>query len=326
MTLRWGLLSTAHINYKLIPAIRAAARSELIAVASRTASSAESYAAKWEIPQPFASYEAMLAANDIDAVYISLPHSMHAEWTVKALDAGKHVLCEKPFAMSVAEVDDMIAASERNGRVLTEAFMYRHHPQTRIIGQWISDGRLGDVRLVQSVFSFKLDDPANIRLNSELGGGSLWDVGVYPVSLAQYVYGGAPDQVSGIQFIGQSGVEEFFSGQLDFGQGRMAQISSSLKSPFHSSATILGSKGRLEVTRPFTGMEDAGQLTFVGTDLERQPIPVPAQELYIGEVEDMEAAALDGTTQYLSLRESRDHVATVTALYQSAESGRPVKL
>ena len=141
--IRWGLLSTAHINRRLIPAIRASERGELVAVASRSQDQADAYAAEWDIPQAFASYEAILASDAIDAVYISLPNHLHAEWTVKALHNGKHVLCEKPFALSLEGVDSMIAATEETGNVLAEAFMYRHHPQMKAVGEWVQAGRLG---------------------------------------------------------------------------------------------------------------------------------------------------------------------------------------
>ncbi|NTV37777.1 MAG: Gfo/Idh/MocA family oxidoreductase [Anaerolineales bacterium] len=141
---RWGILSTARINRRLIPAIRASRRGVVVAVASRDEARSKAYAAEWEIPQYFGSYEAMLDSGEIDAVYIGLPNHLHAEWTIKAMQAGLHVLCEKPFATSLQEVDAMIAASQQTGRVLAEAFMYIHHPQTKIVREWVRSGKLGE--------------------------------------------------------------------------------------------------------------------------------------------------------------------------------------
>ncbi len=145
---RWGLLSTAHINRRLIPAIRASKRGELVAVASRSLSKAEDYAANWNIPVAFGSYQDMLDSGQIDVVYISLPNHLHAEWSIRALQAGVHVLCEKPFAITLEQVDQMIETSRQTEKVLAEAFMYRHHPQTKIVGEWVRSGRLGEIRLV----------------------------------------------------------------------------------------------------------------------------------------------------------------------------------
>jgi predicted dehydrogenase len=323
---RWGLLSTANINRRVMPAFRAARRGAVAAVASRDEAKARAYAAEWEIPQAFGSYEAMLESDGVDAVYIGLPNHLHAEWTIRALQAGKHVLCEKPFAMSVAEVDRMIDAARASGRVLAEAFMYRHHPQTKIAGEWVQSGRLGEIAYVRAVFSFSGLAGGNVRLIAEYGGGSLWDVGVYPVSFAQYVMGGAPEWVMGDQRTGASGVDMLFAGQLHYSGGRMAQVASSFEVPFHSYAEILGSEGALTFQRPFLGMEGGQHLYFTPAGGEPQQVPVSDKELYLGEVEDMHAAILDGKPNYLALEESRDHVRTTLALYESAGRGQVVRL
>ncbi len=322
---RWGLLSTANINKRLIPAIRLAERSELVAVASRSGHRAEAYAAEWEIPLSFGSYEAMLASGEVDAVYISLPNHLHAEWTIRALDAGVHVLCEKPFALSLREVDEMMAASKRTNRVLAEAFMYRHHPQTKLVGEWVASDRLGDLSVVRGVFNFKLTNRDNIRLALEKGGGSLWDVGIYPLSFAQYVAGGPPEWVEGDQILGATGVDETFMGQLHYPNGMMAQISSSLRTPWYTFADVLGTEGRLVLNRPFTALTPGERrLLHVDADSQEHELPVEEKELYLGEVEDMEAAILDGATPYLSLLETRDHVRTILALLESAKRGQRV--
>lgn len=324
--IRWGLLSTANINRRLIPAIRASQRGELVAVASRSQESAESYAREWNIPGAFASYQAMLDSGEVDAVYISLPNHLHAEWSIKALEAGVHVLCEKPFAVTLDEVDAMTAASERTGKVLMEAFMYRHHPQTKIVGEWVHGGRLGEIEVVQATFNFAFNTRENIRLVPEWGGGCLWDVGVYPMSFAQFVFGGPPQRVSGSQWLGASGVDESFAGLLHYEGDKFVQISSSFRTPFHTRVEIIGTQGRLELTKPFVSMEENRQLTFFPKDGEPQEIDVPEKELYLGQVEDMHAAILDGATQYLSLAETRNHVRTVLALYEAAKTSTVVSL
>lgn len=323
---RWGLLSTANINRLVIPAIRASTRGELVAVASRSLENARQYAENWNIPRAFGSYQEMLDSGEVDAVYISLPNHLHAEWSIRALQAGVHVLCEKPFALSLDEVDRMIAASRESQRVLAEAFMYRHHPQTKIVGEWVRSGRLGEIILTRGVFNFKIARRDDVRLIPEYGGGCLWDVGVYPLSYAQYVFGGPPVAVFGRQWKGDTGVDEDFAGLLWYPGGGMAQIASSFRSPLHTHFEIIGTEGRLMLNRPFIKMDDGRRLVFYPTQGDEQEISVPEKELYLGEIEDMHAAILDGTAPYLSLEETRNHVRTALALYQSAASGQAIEL
>ncbi len=325
---RWGLLSTANINRRLIPAIRASARGEVAAVASRDEAVAGEYAAAWDIPLAFGSYEAMLASGEIDAVYIGLPNHLHAEWTIRALNAGIHVLCEKPFALTLDEVDRMAAAARDNGRALAEAFMYRHHPQTLTAGAWVQDGRLGEISVIRGVFNYRM--PAgqpNIRLTPEWGGGSLWDVGIYPLSYAQYLLGGPPEWVFGSRWIGPTGVDETFTGLLRYPNGAIAQISSSFRTPFYTHLDVMGTEGRLVSNRPFNGMDAPERsLAFYDAEGNRQEIPVADVELYAGEVEDMHDAILEGRSPTISLEETRNHVRTALALYESARRGERVYL
>jgi D-xylose 1-dehydrogenase (NADP+, D-xylono-1,5-lactone-forming) len=326
---RWGLLSTANINRRLIPAIRASQRGELAAVSSRSLENAAAYAKVWDIPQIFGSYEEMLASDAVDAVYIGLPNHLHADWSVRAMEQGKHVLCEKPFALTLAEVDRMIDVSRRTGRVVAEAFMYRHHPQTKIAGDWVRRGRLGELMLIRATFNFAMGSRDNVRLVPEYGGGSLWDVGVYPVSLAQYITGRVPDWVAGDQWLGPTGVDEAFAGQLhygDDGRGLTAQISCAFRSPWYTYVELIGAEGRLALNRPFVGLEEDRRLIFYDGEGKAEEIEVPEQELYLGEVEDMHAAIIDGTPPYLSLAESRNHVRTVLALYESARTNQIVRV
>lgn len=325
-TVRWGLLSTANINRRLIPVIRESERGELVAVASRNQEKADAYAAEWGIAKAFGSYDEMLASGEVDAVYISLPNHLHAEWTIKALEHGVHVLCEKPFALSLEEVDAMMAAAERSGKVLAEAFMYRHHPQTKTVGEWVRTGRLGDILNVRGVFTFIVQSRDDIRLAADMGGGALWDIGVYPMSFAQFVYGGPPQWVYGDQVLGDSGVDEVFVGQMHYEGQRFAQIWCSFRAPFQTFVEVVGSEGRLTLTRPFTGVEESQLHFHPASGGEPELIPVPEKSLYLGEVEDMHAAILDGADSYLSLAETRNHVRTILALYESARRREVVEL
>ena len=324
--IRWGLVSTANINSSVIPAIRASRRGELVAVASRSQAKADAYAREWDIPAAFGSYEAMLASDQVDVVYVSLPNHLHAEWSIRALQAGKHVLCEKPLAISVEEVDRMMAASQSSGKVLAEAFMYLHHPQTTIARQWLLEGHLGEICSLQAVFNFRISDPDNVRLVPEYGGGCLWDVGIYPVSLAMTLFGEVPEWVSAAQWIGTSGVDEHFAGLLSFSGNRQAQIVSSFRSPFATRAEVFGTQGRLVFSRPFKGMDGDHLLRFYPAEGEPQTIPVPEKMLYLGEVEDIHAAILDGQPQRLPLERSRQWILTLKALYRAANDRSVVSL
>jgi predicted dehydrogenase len=325
--IRWGLLSTANINRRLIPAIRASKRGELVAVASRGLERAREYADEWDIPEAFGGYQEMLESGQVDAVYISLPNHLHAEWSIRAMHAGVHVLCEKPFALTLDEVDKMIETSQATGRVLAEAFMYRHHPQTKIVGDFVRSGELGEVTTIMGAFHFAMPGRENVRLVPEWGGGALWDIGVYPMSYAQYIFGGPPEEVFGMQWLGDSGVDEIFSGQMRYASGAFAQLSCSFLTPFHTFVEITGTKGRLYLNRPFVGMDEGeGQATFTPEEGDPKVLTVPEKELYLGEIEDMHTAILDGLPNYLTLEETRNHVRTVLALYESARTGQVVKL
>ena len=335
-SIRWGLLSTANINRKVIPAIRESQRSKVSAVASRSQVKAEEYAEKWNIPAAFGSYEEMLGSGEVDVVYISLPNHLHAEWTIKALQSGVHVLCEKPFATSMDDVEAMINTSRETGIVLAEAFMYRHHPQTKLVGEWIHDGRLGDITLIRGTFNYQLPNEQrqpnnlNVRLVPEFGGGSLWDVGIYPLSFTQFLMGGPPTWVFGSQLLTETGVDDMFAGQMGYsfepGSEVLAQISSSFIAPYHTFMEIVGTEGRLYLNRPFNSMNKEQVILLTDKKGKTKRVKAPKKSLYLGEVEDMEAAILDGTTPYLGLEETRNHVRTALTLYESAQTGQVVHL
>src|SRR5438034_10550956 len=179
---KWGIVSTAHINRAVIPPAQESPKVELVAVASRDQARADAYAREWRIERAYGSYEALLENADIEAVYISLPNSLHVPWSIRALEAGKHVLCEKPLARTAAEAEEAFDAADRAGRLLMEAFMWRHNPQTKRLAELVAEGAVGELRLVRAAFSYSLYDFDNIRLRTDVEGGALMDVGCYCVS------------------------------------------------------------------------------------------------------------------------------------------------
>lgn len=323
--LRWGLLSTARINRAILTAMPLSKRSIVTAVASRTPAQAAAYAAEWGIPRAFGSYEAMLADPDVDIIYNSLPNGMHVEWTIKAVQAGKHVLCEKPLALTVADVDAVAAAARQAGVVVAEAFMYRHHPQTTVVKELIAQGAIGEARLIRGAFSFLLTNRQDARLLPELGGGSIWDVGCYPISFTRFLAGAEPIEVFGWQITGPSGVDELFTGQMRFATGLLAQFDSAFQLPFRAFMEIVGSEGTLTVPTPFKPQTNVEVLLRDKND-GIEIVKIEGESLYHGEIEDMADAVLLGKPPRVSLAESRGNVATISALLESARTNRPVTM
>lgn len=322
--LRWGLLSTARINRAVIPPIQSSPPHELIAVGSRGEAQAREYARKWGIPKAHGSYEALLADPEIDVVYNPLPNSMHAEWTIRAVEAGKHVLCEKPLALTPAEVDLVEAAAKKTGKVVAEAFMYRHHPQTRKVKEIVDSGALGRLRLVRGCFSYYLKREDDIRLDPHLGGGCIWDVGCYPISYARYLIGSGPVEVYGWQLTGPSGVDLTFTGQMRYSGEVFAQFDCSFRQASRTWVEVVGSDASLFVSVPFKPEEK--ETLYLQREGKMEQILVKGEPLYVGEIEDMWRAVTEGRPPEISLAESRDNVRTIHALLESARSGKPVLL
>jgi len=320
--LRWGLLGTARINRLIIPAIRASARSTVAAVASRTDARAAAYAAEWQIPAAL-TYERLLADPAVDIVYVPLPNSLHAEWTIRAVNAGKHVLCEKPLALTASEVDAIAAAARRHDRVVEEGFMYRHHAQTQRILDLLSNGAIGALRSIASAFTFNLTRDPDVRLDPALGGGSLWDVGCYPVSLAQLVAGAPPAVVAGVQQVGAAGVDERFAATIEYANGVTCQFHCGFRSAYQSFARLVGTEGVLHVERPF---RPEGQAMLLHRERSTEEIVVPGAAIFVDEIADMEDAVLGIKPPRISLAESRRHIATLEALYHAAAESRAIQL
>ncbi len=322
--LNWGLLSTAHINRALIPPLQVSKRNHLLAVGSRSQASADAYAKEKKIERAYGSYESLLADPDIHVIYNSLPNHLHAGWTIKAVEAGKHVLCEKPIALSVDEVNAIKSAAHKHGRVVAEAFMYRHHPQTLKVQELVKNGSLGTLKLIRGSYSYVNTRENDVRFNPEMGGGSIWDVGCYPISYARSVLGEEPLDVFGWQVTGETGVDVTFIGQMRFSGDVHAQFDSSFDIPYHVFMEIVGSEGTLSVPHPFK--PGVNEKIYLTCDEKTETITVKGQELYLGEVEDMADAVLLGKSSLVSLDDSRANVAVISAFLESARSGKPVQM
>lgn len=318
--LNWGLLSTARINRALIKPLNASKRNRLLVVASRSQTSADTYAREWKIPHTHGSYDALLNDPEIDVIYNSLPNHLHAEWTIKALRAGKNVLCEKPFAISLAEIDAMTQAASETGKVLAEAFMYRHHAQTLKVKEIVDSGELGKIQLIKGAFTFTIKNENDIRNFKDMGGGSIWDVGCYPISYARTIVGAGPVEVFGWQVTGPSGSDESFIGQMKFKDGIQMQFDCGFKSPYRSYIEIVGTDASLNIPNPFKpGVKNEIYLT---REDKTKKINIKGEELYLGEVEDMYDAVIHGKSPRVSLADSRENIAVILALLESAQSGK----
>ena len=267
-SLRWGILSTANIGRAaVIPAIRASSNGTLAAVASRTAAVADDFAAANGIPASYGSYDALLQDRDVDAVYIPLPNGLHREWTIKAAEHGKHVLCEKPLALTADECREMAAAASANGVTLMEAFMYRFHPQIAKVEGLIRDGALGALKSIRSGFTFRLTKPGNIRLDAALGGGALMDVGCYCVNVSRTLAGREPVEVQAWATFGPTGVDLELAGSLRFEGGLVAQFDCALTMERREFVEVAGTEGSLELRRAFLpGITDTPVLQHRGRE------------------------------------------------------------
>ena len=314
-------MSTARINLALLPALRECARAEAVAVASRDRDRAAAFAGLHGLGKAYGSYEALLDDPDVDVVYNSLPNRLHAEWTIRAAEAGKHVLCEKPLACTVEEVDAITAAAERNGVVVAEAFMYRHHPQTLRVQEIAASGAIGEIRLVRGSFSFTLERDGDIRLDPGLDGGSAWDVGVYPVSYARTIFAGPPVAVAAVHHAAASGVDLTCAGTITFDGGGHAQFDSSFELPSRANMEIVGSNGLLVVPNPYKPGRSETILCGPSADA-LEPIEVTAEhDLYTYEVDDLTDAVLGVRPSRVTLADSRENVATILAALGSARAG-----
>jgi xylose dehydrogenase (NAD/NADP) len=314
--IRLGILSTAHINRLVIPGAHASDKVELVAVASRERSRAEEYARKWNIERAYGSYEALLDDPDVDAVYISLPNTLHCEWSIRAVEAGKHVLCEKPMSRHPADVEEAFDAAERADRLLTEAFMYRHNPQTARVVELIREGAIGDLRLVRSAFSYSLYDAANIRLRTDVEGGSLMDVGCYCVSGSRLL-AGEPETVYGQAYVGPTGTDWVFTGAMTFPGDVLAQFDCGTCLPERDELEAVGSQGSLFLDDPWHCRTPVIELRRDG-EVERVELsPVDSYRL---ELENLTDAIRGEAPLLLGRDDAVGQARALEALHRTAQS------
>jgi D-xylose 1-dehydrogenase (NADP+, D-xylono-1,5-lactone-forming) len=319
---KWGILSTADINRKVIPGAHASPKVDLVAVASRDRARAEAYAREWEIPRAYGSYEELLADPEVEAVYISLPNTLHAEWSIKALDAGKHVLCEKPFTRHPEEVDASFDAAERNGRLLSEAFMYRHNPQTAKLVELVRDGAIGELRLVRSAFSYGLYDHDNIRLRTDVEGGALMDVGCYNVSGSRLL-GGEPERVWGEAWYGPSGTDWLFTATLRFPGDVIATFDCGTALHDRDELEAIGSDGSLYLDDPWHCNHPVIELRREG---QTELIELERLDSYRLELENLSDAIRGEAELLLGREDALGQARALEALHGSATTGAPVSL
>jgi predicted dehydrogenase len=321
--INWGLLSTARINDALLRGIAAVPDARALAVASRDSARAQAYAQANAIERAYGSYDELLADPEVEVVYVSLPNGMHVEWTKAVLEAGKHVLCEKPLSRSAAEVEQLFDLAQARGLHLSEAFMYRHHPQTKRLKKLVDDGAIGELRLVRGSFSFNCD-PADPRMLVGMDGGGLMDLGCYPVSMARYL-AGEPERVSAEQLLGGDGVDVVMAGVLRFAEGVIAHFDSGLAMPHRRVIEVVGSTGVLRVANPWHPEPDGIDLWGDGAAVP-EIISTPAADAYALEVADLGAAARGEHEPLLGRADALGQARTIEALYASAAAGSFVSL
>jgi xylose dehydrogenase (NAD/NADP) len=319
---KWGILSTADINRKLIPGAQASPTVDLLAVASRDKGRAESFAREWNIERAYGSYEELLADTDVEAVYIPLPNTLHVEWTIRALEAGKHVLCEKPLSRHSPGVEAAFDAAERSDRLLTEAFMYRHNPQTRRLTELVGEGAIGELRLVRAAFSYSLYDDANIRLRTDVEGGALMDVGCYCISGSRLL-AGEPEYAYGEARIGPTGTDWVFAGTMRFPGDVVATFDCGTALPERDELEAIGSEGSLFLDDPWHCNRPLIELRRDG-EVER--IELRYENSYRLELENL-GDAIRGEGELLLGREDAvGQARALEALHQSAATRAPVTL
>lgn len=321
--IRWGILSTAKIGTEqVIPAMQAGEYCEIAAIASRDLDKAQEAATRLGIPKAYGSYEDLLADPEVDAIYNPLPNHLHVPWSIKALDAGKHVLCEKPIALTAAEAQELLDAAQKRPELkVMEAFMYRHHPQWQRARRLVAEGKIGELRTIQSFFSYYNVDPNNIRNMAEIGGGALMDIGCYCISQARFIFGAEPQRVCGsIEYDPQFRTDRLTSGILDFGRGTSTFTCSTQLTPYQR-VNIFGTEGRVEIEIPFNAPPDQPCKMWHqhGTEIEEILLDVCNQYTIQGDL--FSQAILNDTDVPTPLEDAVANMRVIEAIIHSAKSG-----
>jgi len=320
---RWGVMSTADIGaVKVVPAMQNSALCDIQAIASRSLEKAEALAAKLKIPRTFGSYEKMLDDAGIDAVYIPLPNHLHVPWSIKALEAGKHVLCEKPIALSATEARELLDASKKHPNLkIMEAFMYRHHPQWQKARELAASGEIGELKTIQSFFSYYNDDPNDIRNMADIGGGGLMDIGCYTISLARFIFGAEPQRVCAMmEYDSRLDVDRITSAILDFGSATSSFTCSTQLAPYQR-VNIFGTLGRIEIEIPVNAPPDQPCRLWlqIGDKIEEISFPVCDQYTIQGDL--FSRAILNDTEVPTPLEDAVANMKVIDAVVESARKG-----
>jgi len=320
---RWGVLSTANIGLKkVLPAMQAGEYCDLVAIASRDSAKAQGAADQLGIPRAYGSYEELLAAPDVEAVYIPLPNHLHVPWSLRALEAGKHVLCEKPIGLTSSQGQELLEAARAHPRLkVMEAFMYRHHPQWQRALQLVREGQIGELRTIQSFFSYHNVDPANIRNMADIGGGGLMDIGCYCISSARFIFGDEPQRVMGItEYDPVFHTDRLASGILDFGRGTATFTCATQLAPFQR-VNILGTKGHIAIEIPFNAPADRPCRIWHHQGTGVDEIVLPAADQYTLQGDLFSLAVLKDTKVPTPLEDAVANMKVIEAVFRSGESG-----
>ena len=320
---RWGILSTAEIGTQfVIPAMQGGDRCEITAIASRSAEKAKNVASEFGIPVAYGSYQELLDDPDIDCIYNPLPNHLHVEWSIKALEAGKHVLCEKPVAVDTPEAEKLYNASrEYPDLKVMEAFMYRHHPQWKVVKRILGDGSIGELQAIHATFTYYNTDPEDIRNRAEVGGGGLLDIGCYTISVSRFLFDSEPDHVFGVMEMDpEFNTDRLTSGILEFPEGRAA-FTCATQIKDYQQVTLLGTKGRLVIELPFTPFEEDKCRLHLSAGEEVEVIPVEPADQYRIQGDLFSEAVLNDTEVPTPLEDALANMRVIDAVAESSESG-----
>ncbi len=310
--IKWGILGYARIaRVNIIPAILTSSNAALYAIASRDKTKLKECGDTYPFSKTYESYDLLLDDPDVGAVYIPLPNSLHKEWTIKAARKGKHILCEKPIALNVTECDEMIRVCKEQNVKFMEAFMYRYTHRTRKVNEILADGKLGNIKYINSCYRFLLVNPASIKLIPELGGGSLYDVGCYPVNFIGMITNDDPEYIAA-ECVKDSGVDVILSAVLKYRSGIIATLHCGFNAYQRIYSEIVGTKGALEVPDAF--LDDSGYITLI-TDSGSQKIEIAKSDRYRYEIEDFSQAIIDNRKPMFSLEETRRNTAIIDRIY-----------
>lgn len=328
MKVRWGQISTAKIGLKkVLPGMQRGKYSEVVGIASRDLASAKKAAKELGLPKAYGSYEELLADPEIDAVYNPLPNHLHVRWTIKALEAGKHVLVEKPIALTSKEAQKLLDASQKFPNVkVMEAFMYRHHPQWVRAKKMVQQGKIGSLRTIQSFFSYYNIDPANIRNMADIGGGGLMDIGCYNISLSRFIFDAEPQRVVGIvEYDPEFGTDRLASGMMDFGSGTATFTCSTQLAPYQR-VNIFGTTGRIEIEIPFNAPPDRPCKMWYEAKGKIQEIEIPTTDQYTVQGDLMSQAILKDLPVPTPLPDAVANMRVIEAMFASGDKSKWMSL